>query len=75
MSLNHNTIVLQKRILNEFHSGHLGISRMKSLMRSYVYKTKMDQDIEKLVKVVLWQQNHTKNTKGYEVINRKNRLS
>ena len=27
----------QKRILNELHSGHLVISKMKSLMKSYVF--------------------------------------
>ena len=43
-------ISLQKRILKEFHVGHPGIARLKSLMRSYVHWTKMDKDIENLVK-------------------------
>ena len=41
---------LQKRILKEFQVGHLGISRMKSLMRGYTYWPKMDEDIKNLVK-------------------------
>ena len=43
-------LLLQKRILKEFHTGHPGISRMKSLMRSYVYWSSMDRDIDSLVK-------------------------
>lgn len=39
--------VLQKQILRDFHSGHPGISRIKYLMRSFVYWTRMNQDIEK----------------------------
>ena len=42
--------VLRKKVLKEFHLGHPGISRMKSLMRSYTYWPKMDQDIEDLVR-------------------------
>ena len=42
--------ILQKKILRDFHIGHPGISRMKSLMRSYVYWPKMDSDIESTVK-------------------------
>ena len=40
---------LQKRILKYFHVGHPGKNRMKSLMRSYVYWPKMDQDIVNIV--------------------------
>ena len=36
---------LQNRILRDFYTGHPGINRMKSLMRSYVYWPKMDNDI------------------------------
>ena len=36
---------LQKRILKDFHAGHPGKNRMKSLMRSYVYWPAMDRDI------------------------------
>lgn len=43
-------VVLQKRILKEFHQGHPGIGRMKALMRSYVYWPNMDKDIEQVVK-------------------------
>ena len=42
--------VLRKKVLKEFHLGHPDISRMKSLMRSYMYWPKMDQDIENLVR-------------------------
>ena len=44
-------LLVQKRILKEFHIGRLGISRMKSLMKSYVYWWGMDRDIESLVKL------------------------
>ena len=40
---------LQKRILRDFHTGHPGINRMKSLMRSYVYWPKMDNDITDMI--------------------------
>ena len=42
--------VLRKKVLKEFHLGHPGISRIKSLMRSYTNWPKMDQDIEDLVR-------------------------
>lgn len=42
--------VLQKRVLKEFHMGHPGTSRMKSLMRSYVYWPRMDQNIQDMIK-------------------------
>ena len=42
--------VLRKKVLQEFHLGHPSISRMKSLMRTYTYWPKMDQDIEDLVR-------------------------
>ena len=35
---------LQKRILSEFHKGHPGMTRMKSLMRSYVFWLGMDKN-------------------------------
>ena len=37
---------LQKKILKDFHTGHPGATRMKSLMHSYVYWRNMDKDIE-----------------------------
>ena len=40
---------LQNRILRNFHTGHPGINRMKSLMRSYVYWPKMDNDIMDMI--------------------------
>ena len=41
---------LRNRMLKQFHSGDPGISRMKSIARSYVYWPSMDTDIVKLVK-------------------------
>ena len=40
---------LQKRILKDFHVGHPGATRMKSLMRSYVFWKNMDRNIEETV--------------------------
>ena len=40
---------LPNRILRDFHTGHPGINRMKSLMRSYVYWSKMDNDITDMI--------------------------
>ena len=40
---------LQARILRDFHKGHPGRSRMKALMRSFVYWSKMDSDIDAMV--------------------------
>ena len=42
--------VLTKKILKDFHTGHPGISRMKALMRSYLYKPGTDNDIENMMK-------------------------
>ena len=39
-----STKKLQNRILRDFHTGHPGKNRMKSLMRSFVYWPKMDND-------------------------------
>ena len=40
---------LQNRILRDFHTGHLGINRMKSFIRRYVYWPKMDSDITDMI--------------------------
>ena len=40
---------LKNRIFRDFHTGHLGINRMKSLMKSYVYWPKMDNDIKDMI--------------------------
>ncbi|XP_014775588.1 uncharacterized protein K02A2.6-like [Octopus bimaculoides] len=41
---------LQKKMLREFHDGYSSSSRVKALMRSYVYWPKMDREIKNLVK-------------------------
>ena len=41
---------LQSRILKDFHVGHPGITRTKSLMRSFVFWKNLDKDIENMVK-------------------------
>ena len=42
--------VLTKKMLKDFHTGHPVMSRMKALMRSYVYWPGMNKDIENRVK-------------------------
>jgi RNase H-like domain found in reverse transcriptase/Reverse transcriptase (RNA-dependent DNA polymerase)/Integrase zinc binding domain/Integrase core domain len=41
---------LRHRVLTELHEGHMGVTKMKSLARSYCYWRGIDADIEKLVK-------------------------
>ena len=43
----------RQRVIDELHSGHPGISRMKSLARSYVWWPGMDADLESKVKTVI----------------------
>ena len=40
---------VRNKLLNELHRDHPGISRMKSVARSYICWPKMDEDIEKMV--------------------------
>ena len=40
----------QKRVIEEAHAAHIGISRMKSLARQFVWWPKMDTDLEAKVK-------------------------
>lgn len=39
---------LQERVLLELHTGHLGVVKMKSIARNYVYWPAIDKDIETL---------------------------
>ena len=41
---------LQRRILKDFHAGHPGITRIKSLMHSCMYRLNMDKDIKNIIK-------------------------
>ena len=41
---------LQKIILQELHSEHMGIAKMKALARSHVWWTGMDKYLESLAK-------------------------
>ena len=41
---------LQKRVLTEFHRGHPGIVRMKSLARLHAFWPGMDSEVERMVK-------------------------
>ena len=46
-----HTCSFNKEKFEKFLTGHLGMSRMKALMRSYVYWLGMDKDIENMVKL------------------------
>ncbi|XP_054287784.1 uncharacterized protein K02A2.6-like [Macrosteles quadrilineatus] len=41
---------LQKEVLKELHVGHLGMTKMKAMARSYLYWKNVDRDIEELVR-------------------------
>lgn len=43
-------LTFRKRILNELHTAHIGIVKMKALARSYCYWNSIDNDIEAMVK-------------------------
>lgn len=42
--------VLQKKVLDELHEGHLGTVKMKAIARSFVYWFNIDKDIEETVR-------------------------
>ena len=44
-------LTLQKRILKDFHAGHLGSNRMKNQMCSFVYWPNIDKDFENVIKL------------------------
>ena len=51
---------LRSKVLALLHNGHLGMSRMKSLARSYVWWPNMDADIEVMVRKCVHCQLHSK---------------
>lgn len=42
---------LQKLILNELHSSHMGVVKMKSIARSYVWWPRINSDIESVANI------------------------
>lgn len=42
--------ILRQRVLRQFHSGHPGIGRMKSIARSFAYWPGMDAEVEQYVR-------------------------
>ena len=42
---------LQKRVIEQLHSGHPGVARMKAVARRYAYWPNIDKDIEEFVKM------------------------
>lgn len=43
-------VCLRKQLLDELHTAHFGINKLKSMAREVMYWPKLDQEIENLVK-------------------------
>ena len=41
---------LQKQVLSELHTGHIGMVRMKATARSFVWWPVLDRDVESIVR-------------------------
>ena len=54
----------QSAVLSELHETHPGVSRMKALARSYVYRPNLDRNIEQLAKGCQTWQVHCKDAAG-----------
>lgn len=55
---------LHKRVVEELHNSHPGISRMKALARSYIWWPNMDSDLERYVNGCAECQKHQKMPKS-----------
>lgn len=58
---------LRERVLNELHTAHFGISKMKSLARAYVWWNSMDKEIESVVNKCIECQNTRPDPKKIKV--------
>ncbi|XP_061177726.1 uncharacterized protein K02A2.6-like [Saccostrea echinata] len=58
---------LRDRVLQDLHEGHIGIVKMKSIARSFVWWPKIDQDIENLCSTCSGCQQHSNMPKAAPV--------